>query len=120
MATLLASLHKPDCLCTIGSPLVGDHEFVATLEGVKARRFVDCCDIVARVPPPGPWYAHYGEPSYIDGNRHLHENPSGVFRFSDRFRAAARYLLKYAWRKGDVRVRELADHAPINYINVLK
>jgi len=27
----------------------------------------------------------------------------------------ADYLLQYAWKNGNVAVRELADHAPINY-----
>jgi hypothetical protein len=36
-------------------------------------------------------------------------------------RAAARvdYLEKFAWRVGSVLVRDLADHAPINYVRVL-
>ena len=120
MATLLASLRKPDFLCTIGSPLVGNQDFVNTLAGINVRRFVDCCDIVARVPPENLSYAHFGNASYIDRDRNLQENPSKAFMFGDRFHAAAEYIVKYAWIKGNVAVRELADHTPINYINVLK
>jgi hypothetical protein len=34
----------------------------------------------------------------------------------DRSRAELDYLENYAWRIGDVAVRALADHAPINYV----
>jgi hypothetical protein len=29
------------------------------------------------------------------------------------------YLLKYAWKSGNVGVRDLADHAPINYVTAI-
>src|SRR5215475_1766357 len=51
MATLLASIKRPDFLYTFGSPRVGDAEFVSTLRGTSNRRFVDCCDIVTLIPP---------------------------------------------------------------------
>jgi hypothetical protein len=124
MATLLASLRPPDHLYTIGSPLVGDNDFLKTLATVSATRFVDCCDMVTRVPPENLYpfnpYKHFGLPSYIDRNRDLRENPTNAFIRGDRLRAFLSYLLKYSWRPGDVAVRELADHAPINYIAVLK
>ena len=124
MATLLASLRKPDHLYTIGSPRVGDNDFLNTLEGVNATRFVDCCDIVTRIPPEhlsltDP-YKHFGLPSYIDRNRNLLENPAEDFISDDRLHASADYIVKYAWISGNVAVRELADHAPINYVAALK
>ena len=51
LATLLASIRNPDFLYTFGSPRVGDAEFAATLKSVSNRRYVDCCDVVARMPP---------------------------------------------------------------------
>jgi pimeloyl-ACP methyl ester carboxylesterase len=124
MATLLASLRKPDYLYTIGSPRVGDNDFVNTLAGVSVRRFVDCCDIVTRVPPENlslaDPYKHFGNPSYIDRDRNLQENPTDAFVLDDRVRASAEYILKDSWISGNVAVRELADHAPINYVEALK
>jgi len=38
-------------LITFGSPLVGDRTFRQELAGVTVRRFIDCCDLVARIPP---------------------------------------------------------------------
>ena len=51
MATLAASLERPKALYTIGSPRVGDQAFVDKLQGLDNHRYVDCCDLVTRVPP---------------------------------------------------------------------
>ena len=124
MATLLASLRPPTHLYTIGSPRVGDNGFVATLAQVPASRFVDCCDLVTRVPPeqvPGLGaYQHFGPPIYIFQNRTVALDPGDDVIQQDRLRAAADYLIQYAWHTGNVAVRDLADHAAINYVEALK
>jgi hypothetical protein len=124
MATLLASLRKPDWLYTIGSPRVGDRDFVKTLTGVNASRYVDCCDLVTRLPPPEVpgfgSYEHYGDLYYIAENRTIYRDAQDHFVDDDRMSASANYLLKYGWRSGNVAVRELADHAPINYVAALR
>ena len=76
MATLMAGLHRPDALYTFGSPLVGDSDFVAGLQGLTNYRYVDCCDLVARVPPEELGYRHLGVPHYIKRNRKVTINPS--------------------------------------------
>jgi hypothetical protein len=123
IATLLASIRWPDFLYTFGSPRVGDVQFVSTLNGLGSRRFVDCCDIVARIPPESVLgkinYAHYGPPYYIDRNREIVENPADSDMERDRMVASAEYLVESAWRNGNVAVRELADHAPINYVTAV-
>ena len=47
-----------------------------------------------------------------------HRTESMLLRHCQRSapQAAAQYLTDYAWRIGDVAVRALADHAPINYV----
>lgn len=122
MATLLASIRRPDYLYTFGSPRVGDGEFVSILNGLSNYRFVDCCDIVARIPPESlgvTRYAHYDTPYYIDRNRKITETPANDVVEKDRIIAAAEYLAEYAWRSGNLAVRELADHAPINYVTAV-
>jgi hypothetical protein len=119
LATLLASLKAPSSLYTIGSPRVGDHDFVASLGTVDSFRYVDCCDAVTQLPPAFLGYAHLGDPRYIDRNRQVSENPSDNFVSADRLRARADYLLQYAWKSGNVGVRDLADHAPINYVTAI-
>jgi pimeloyl-ACP methyl ester carboxylesterase len=123
MATLAASLVTPKSLYTIGSPRVGDAAFVKTLSGLDNHRYVDCCDMVARVPPAGfLGYQHIpGQIHYIASDRTLSlRDPSNAidagFMASDQADAEIDYLKNYAWRIGDVAVRALADHAPVNYV----
>jgi hypothetical protein len=119
MATLLAALKVPSALYTFGSPRVGDHDFVSSLSAIQNFRYVDCCDLVTQLPPALLGYAHLGDPHYIDRNRSVLENPSDEFVSADRLRARADYLLQYAWKAGHVGVRDLADHAPINYVTAI-
>jgi hypothetical protein len=120
LATLLAGIKTPDALYTFGSPLVGDPDFVATLGGVKNFRYVDCCDIVTRIPPEGLGYAHLGQPHYIAQDRSVNFNPGDSFMWDDRIKAFFEYPFKYhAWKKENVGVRELADHTPVNYVTAV-
>jgi hypothetical protein len=122
MATLASSLQKPKSLYTIGSPRVGDQAFVDTLRGVDNHRYVDCCDLVTRVPPEKilglKCYAHIpGKIHYIDFDRAVRElDPDDPVIEKDRTKAEVDYLESYAWRIGDVALRPLADHAPVNYV----
>lgn len=119
MATLAASLHRPASLYTFGCPRVGDQAFVDVLGGLDNHRYVDCSDLVARVPPAGMLgYVHMpGEIYYIDSIRQVRlREPDDAYIGSDQTRAEAAYLGDYAWRTGDVGVRPLADHAPVNYV----
>ena len=119
LATLLAGIIAPSALYTIGSPRVGDRDFVASLAGVKNYRYVDCCDAVTQLPPTLLGYAHLGQALYIDRNRNVNENPSDDFIAADRLQAQTDYLVQYAWKIGNVAVRDLADHAPINYVTAI-
>ena len=120
LATLLASVRTPSALYTFGSPLVGDSDFVATLTNVANYRYVDCCDIVTRVPPEELGYQHLGKPYYIAQDRRVSFDPNDEFIKRDRIQAFLEYPFKYqAWRKDNVGVRELADHAPINYVSAV-
>jgi pimeloyl-ACP methyl ester carboxylesterase len=118
MATLAATLRPPAALYTIGSPRVGDPEFAALLARLENFRFVDCCDLVTRVPPQTFGYAHIpGDILYIDADRAIQKlDPNDPAIGADRTKAEEAYLVQYAWRIGDVGLRPLADHAPANYV----
>jgi hypothetical protein len=53
LATLAAAEHRDRSprLVTFGSPRVGDARFRVMLDGIAVRRFVNCSDVVTRVPP---------------------------------------------------------------------
>jgi triacylglycerol lipase len=116
LATLMASVQHPACLYTFGSPRVGDANFVSTLKDVEIRRYVDCCDLVTRVPPEFIGYTHAGDLYYIDRDRKIARQPGESTISDDQDQARVNYLLDYALKIGNVRLRDLADHSPINYV----
>jgi hypothetical protein len=123
MATLLASIQAPDRLFTIGSPRVGNADFIATMKGVTSTRYVHCCDLVPRVPPDVAGvlnFSHLGAMIYIDRTGTISTAPDKDFVRSDRFQGAEEYIVKYAWKAGNVALRELADHTPFNYIEAIR
>src|SRR4029079_18351453 len=96
LGTLAASLRNPDGLVTFGSPKVGDADFCKTLSAVHVTRYMNCCDIVCRVPP-GPGFEHVGALRYIDRSGSIHANASRASIWRDGWMARALYLLEYAW-----------------------
>lgn len=116
LATLAATVLRPALLVTLGSPRVGDADFVAALAEVHVIRLVDGCDVVTQLPPALSFYAHAGALTYItciDGR--CVEDPAPSLIESDRAEGRGRYAAEHAWKAGSVLLRELADHAPINY-----
>ncbi len=61
LATLAAIVVKPAKLITFGSPQVGNEKLGALLTGVEVRRFVHCCDLIARIPPEQIDQKHVGD-----------------------------------------------------------
>jgi pimeloyl-ACP methyl ester carboxylesterase len=124
LGTLAASLTKPAKLVTFGSPRVGDSDFVNTLSGFDISRYVDCCDIVTRLPPAfvhlGYVHVKEGTPIYIDRLGEIKPGATPDFIHDDRETAREEYILHEAWKRGTVAVRDLADHAPINYVYALR
>ncbi len=118
LATLAASLHRPDSLYTFGSPYVGNGEFRDSMNDVAVHRYVDCCDLVPRVPPK--LYQHVGLLHYIDRLGNVSREPDHEMMNEDQSIAWREYLFEYeGWFSPNVPVRDLADHAPINYVSPL-
>ncbi|MDM0001707.1 lipase family protein [Variovorax sp. J22P240] len=116
LATLTTTVLRPELLVTLGSPRVGDADFVAALAETNIVRLVDGCDVVTQLPPALSFYAHAGAVTYItclDGV--CVDDPAPPMIEADRIEGRARYATEHAWKPGAVLLRELADHAPINY-----
>lgn len=118
LATLLAADDARAELVTFGSPRVGDRAFAARFEGRAVRRYAECCDLVARVPPQPP-YAHAGVLHYVDRQGRVSVAPDEPLIAADRRAGSLAYLRRHAWRPGNVLLRSLADHAPINYVSAV-
>lgn len=117
LATLTASQKPSSHLYTFGSCRVGDAAFAEALRNISHDRFVDCCDLVTRVPTKEFGYVHVGSLKYIDRNGKLLESPNEETINADRLKASAWYLVRHAFLPGTVFSRDLADHAPINYVS---
>jgi len=116
LATLSASIWPSALLATLGSPRVGDADFIATLKFSESVRLVDCCDIVTELPPAIGGYIHIEKFSYIDSRAERLDSPNLALLRADRAQAKRQYLARYAWRFWrNVLTRRLADHAPVNY-----
>jgi Lipase (class 3) len=115
LATLAATVLHPGWLVTLGSPRVGDSDFVRTVVAANNLRIVDCCDVVTQVPPPHGGYTHICPYIYLTRDGKKIENPDDKVVSEDRHVARLEYIERYAWRMKTVAVRDLADHAPVNY-----
>lgn len=110
LATLAASLHPPAALHAFGSPMLGDHTFATTLDGVAVHRYVNCCDIACRLPPR--LYTPVGALHYIDRFGRI-----GPAEETDAERNEARlaHLRRHIGQWDKVWIRDISDHAPENY-----
>lgn len=117
LATLAASRWRASRLVTFGCPRVGNEAFAHTIPAQSNRRYVDGCDVVTEIPPEIPnLYVHAGTAIYIDRHGRLQPGWNAERIAIDRGDARLDYLAKFAWRFGNVLMRDLADHAPINYV----
>ena len=119
MATLTAARLPKSRLVTFGSPRVGNGAFAALFAGRDVRRYVDCRDLVEDVPPPFG-YRHLAGERYIDRRGMVRPAPPGwAERTRDQIAADWDYARRCTGRPRNVPVRELADHAPINYVSAV-
>ncbi len=122
LATLAASrVQSPMArLVTLGSPAVGDADFVQTLEGTHIDRYVNCCDVMCTLPPARLGYVQAGAMRYIDSEGQWHRTSPALEAIDlDRQAAHAVYPHATQWIRDAAESRELADHAPINYVRAM-
>jgi hypothetical protein len=117
LATLAATVRPPGHVYTFGSPVVGDGAFLQGVHDIPHDRYVDCGDLVTRTPPERLGYVHVGALKYIDRDGTVLGAAAEDVIEADRRQASVAYLLEHSLLPGTVPVRELADHAPINYVS---
>ena len=118
LATLFAGLVEPSDVITIGSPRVGDIDFIDSLPARAMTRIVNCADVVPTLPPGITAYHHVGKLLYIDKDGALHDNPETPFVLKDRLTGQAGHAARVLAQPCEqtLPARALADHAPINYL----
>ncbi|MBV9882474.1 MAG: lipase family protein [Sphingomonadaceae bacterium] len=121
MATLMAAAHPEAQLISFGSPRVGDRTFAGLFAGRQIERFVDCADMVTQLPPDGLFgYVHLDGLRYIDRHGRLAAAPPSQGAIdADRTAARLAYVPLAVDVLDNVPTRDLADHAPINYVGAL-
>ena len=120
LATLLAADRPEAELVTVGSPRVGNQAFAQRFVGRSALRFTTSCDGVTEVPWQWLGYHHVGEERYIDRVGQAHSvPPEPAFRRQDRQDARRAGRRSTSLQRGELPLRSLTDHAPVNYISAL-
>jgi len=117
LATLAAARLPGSRLINFGSPRVGNGAFASELDGRFVRRYVNCCDLLTRVPPDFLGYAHVAGMVYIDRHGTVRPEAAGALIDDDIAVARGEYLIRESWRPGNVGTRDLADHSCINYVS---
>jgi hypothetical protein len=109
LATLAAARRKPVATYAYGCPMVADALFANTVESVHLYRVVNQEDFVTRLPVSVPFLAPY---------EHLgHLHPIGIRRSKPEESGALMLLLES--QDLPYPPNPLADHAAINYVNLL-
>jgi len=94
---------NPTMLFTYGSPRVGSHDYVRDFH-VEHHRFVNCNDVVTRVPFYGMGFRHHGNLHYINFYGNI-RNLTPWQRLKDKLRAHKRSWGQGRWFDG------LDDHS---------
>jgi len=117
LATLAAARLPQSHLVNFGSPRVGNDVFASQFDGRPVERYVNCCDLVTRLPPALLGYAHVPGMMYIDRHGKLRPDASDMLIAEDVGIARLEYFASESWRPGNLAVRDFADHSPINYVS---
>lgn len=114
LAILAAGRRPPSEVYTFGAPRVGDAGFIASLAGIPIQRYVNCCDIVCRLPPTV--YEPAGEQHYIDASGRVDGNTESA---DVRLAARISHFRRHAGQWDKAWFRDLVDHAQVNYLTAL-
>jgi hypothetical protein len=120
LATMLAAARPEAELMTFGSPRPGNAAFADLFAGRSAHRFAAGCDSVAGVPWEWLGYRHVGQERYIDSTGQvLPAVPDRLTRQVDQTAARRTAWSSTRFFKGELPLRTMTDHAPINYVTAL-
>ncbi len=126
LATLAASLAPQVRLVTFGSPRVGDNAFTSLVAPGRHIRFVDYLDVVTRLPPDQALnFVHAGGGHFIDRDGTILAELSDTEIMQRQTKAGrvnwtmAELLIRLRLAASRIPIRDLSDHAPINYTSAV-
>ncbi len=126
LATLAASLAPEVRLVTFGSPRVGDSAFTSLIAPGRHIRFVDYLDVVTRLPPDQALnFVHAGGGHFIDRDGTIQAELSDTEIMERQAKAGrvnwtmAELLIRLRLAANRIPIRDLSDHAPINYTSAV-
>lgn len=123
LATLAAALLPEALLYSFGAPRVGNQAFVHAMRPAEVRhhRYVNHRDPVPLLPPGLLGYQHSGRAYYIDKQgavrAMLHLKRRKIFRD---MRHVLNRVVGALNNPKEIPLRDLTDHAPINYVSALR
>lgn len=119
LATVAAAHLNPHGLYTFASPRVGDADFCSTFAGSNSQRFVNCSDLVTRIPLKSVMdYRHIDSQQYFNASGDLVENADERYIRHDSLIARLMHpfiQLPIPFLTDKVIFRRLADHSITNY-----
>lgn len=104
-----------------GCPRIGDAQAVTAIDqALPVWRYENCCDAVPHLPPRWAGWRHAGQRLFLDDRGRLGLDPSYLARRRAALLGTLRYAAYLPWaRRRTVLVRQLADHAIVNYGHLL-
>lgn len=116
MALLATLLRPPTATHVFGAPRVGNESFARLIGGLPVACYVNCCDIVPRLPPGALAFADAGVKGYQSADHRLLSSLGSWERRLDWLKGQLMFVRLGAWVRPEcVGLRALSDHIILNY-----
>lgn len=116
MALLATLLRPPTATHVFGAPRAGNESFARLIGALPVVCYVNCCDIVPRLPPAALGFADAGVKRYLSADHRLLSSPGSWERRLDWLRGQMMFARRSDWLRPEcVGLRALSDHIILNY-----
>ena len=121
MALLATLLRPPTATHVFGAPRAGNESFARLIGRLPVACYVNCCDIVPRLPPAALGFADAGVKRYLSAAHRLLSSPGSWERRLDWLKGQLMFFRRGDWVRPEcVGLRSLADHIILNYSEAVR
>lgn len=121
MALLATLLRRPVATHVFGAPRVGNESFARLIDHLPVACYINCCDIVPRLPPTTFGFADTGKEQRLTADQRLLSRPAPWQRRMDWLRGQSAFVRRGDWVRPEcVGIRSLADHIVLNYSEAIR